>query len=99
MSDDKVICVTPTPGQKPTRIDAWKHDAVRKAILRSVGRSARGVTFGDLPDAVAKHLKPNDLEELGSGMWHTTTVKLHLEVADARERVPGVKPQHVRRPR
>ena len=41
---DKIVCFTPTPGQKPTRIDAGKYDAVRM------------------------------------------------------ERVPGVKPQHVRRP-
>lgn len=30
---DKILCATPTPGKAPTRIDRWKHDRVRTAIL------------------------------------------------------------------
>ena len=30
---DKVICRTPTPNKKPTRIDKWKFDLIHNAIL------------------------------------------------------------------
>ena len=33
MLDDKVICYTPTQGKQPTRIDGWKYECVRDAIL------------------------------------------------------------------
>ncbi len=37
-SSDKVVCETPTPGKQPTRIDRWKYDAVRRAILKVTPR-------------------------------------------------------------
>ena len=40
MSSDerKIVCQTPTPGKKPTRIAKWKYDLVRSTILKVVFR-------------------------------------------------------------
>ncbi|MEM6562482.1 MAG: hypothetical protein AAF656_12835 [Planctomycetota bacterium] len=92
----KVECRTPTPGKKPTNIDAHKFELVRSAILDALAAAgADGVEFmGTLPDAVKARLT----EDIGSVGWYTTTVKLELEVRGEIERVPGVKPQRVRLP-
>jgi len=95
---EKVECRTPTKGKKPTRIDAWKFDAMRKAILRAVPKSSAGVLFSALPKLVKKQLTKRQLDELGSVSWYTTTVKLELEVRGEIERVPGKTPQRLRRP-
>ena len=96
---DKVTCKTPTPGKQPTRIPRWKYDAVRKAILKAVPRTKAGIPFKELPGLVAAALDKTDRDELGSVSWHTTTVKLDLETRGEIERVRGVSPQHLRRPR
>ena len=95
--DAKVLCLTPTPGKQGTRIDAWKYNAVRKAILKALGRGRAGVEFRDLPELVSLALSKEDAANLGSVMWYTTTVKLHMETEGEIERVPGAKPQRVRR--
>lgn len=97
MADDKVLCETPTPGKKGTRIPKWKYDAVRRAILRAVPRTGSGLPFKALSAAVAANLEPEERRRLGSVTWHTVTVKLDLEVRGEIERVPDVSPQHLRR--
>jgi hypothetical protein len=98
VSDDKILCRTPTAGKQPTRIDTWKYDAVRRGILAALDRLPVGVEFGDLPRMVERELSDDERERLGSIMWYTTTVKLDLEVQGEIERVPGAKPQRIRRP-
>jgi len=95
--DDSVVCETPTPGKQPTRIARWKYDRVRAAILDAVPRDPQGVEFKRLPRRVAERLTETEREALGSVSWHTTTVKLDLEVKREIERVPGSKPQRLRR--
>lgn len=92
----KIVCETPTPGKQGTRIDLWKYQVVRDAILKVVARYPDGVTFKDLPEEVREILDPKDRERLGSVVWYTTTVKLDLEVRGEIERVPGAKPQRIR---
>lgn len=79
--DDRVVCRTPTPGGKPTRIERWKFDSVRGAILDAVATEDDGLPFSELPAAVRERLMPEELQYLGSIGWYTTTVKLELEVA------------------
>jgi hypothetical protein len=98
VTDDRILCRTPTRGKQPTRIDRWKYDAVRRAILAALDRMADGVAFGDLPRLVERELDEDERARLGSVMWYTTTVKLDLEVRGEIERVPGAKPQRIRRP-
>jgi len=43
-TNPKVICRTPTPGKKSIRIDKWKYDAVRAAILETVPKGDKGIT-------------------------------------------------------
>jgi hypothetical protein len=94
--EDKVLCETPTPGKQPTRIDRWKYDLVRAAILAVIPNNDEGIEFRDLPALVENQLDPADLENLGAVSWYTTTVKLDMEVKGEIERVPGSKPQRLR---
>lgn len=96
-SDPKTLCATPTSGKEGTRIPTWKYEAVRRAILRVVPRSATGVEFRLLANLVSAELPDEVTRRLGSVLWHTVTVKLHLEVIGEIERVPGARPQRIRR--
>lgn len=93
--EDKVVCETPTPGKQSTRIDRFKYDCVRRAILESVPEAGEGLEFRDLPGEVAKRLTEEERSGLGSIAWYTTTVKLDLEVKGEVRRVPGVTPQRL----
>jgi hypothetical protein len=96
-NDEKVLCETPTPGKQPTRIDRWKYDLVRSAILAALPSNNEGIEFRDLPALVEQYLDPAELENLGSVSWYTTSVKLDMEVKAEIERVPGSKPQRLRK--
>ena len=93
-AEDKVLCETPTPGKQPTR---WKYDLVRSVILAVVPADEQGVEFSKPPELVEGQLSTNDLENLGSVSWYTTTIKLDLEVKGDIERIPGSNPQRLRR--
>jgi len=69
---------------------------VRKAIRKSVPRRKEGIEFQELPELVARALPPGEQARLGSVLWYTVTVKLHMEVTGELERVPGASPQRVR---
>jgi hypothetical protein len=95
--EPKVLCETPTPGKRPTRISKWKYDLVRSAILRAVPDDERGIEFRQLAGLVRDLISPDELDRLGSVSWYTTTVKLDLEVRGEIEMVPGSRPQALRR--
>lgn len=96
-NDDKITCRTPTPGKKPTRIDQWKFDTIRMAILKAVPRRGGGIAFRDLTGLVKKQISSADQKKIGSLMWYTTTVKLELEVRGELKRVEGTPPQRLLR--
>ncbi|HHB80395.1 MAG TPA: hypothetical protein ENK83_01415 [Aliiroseovarius sp.] len=93
----KTECRTPTPGRDgATRIPTWKFDALRAAILDAVGAAGgTGLPFADLPAEVATRLDDTLRAKLGSVSWHTTTVKLELEVRGELARLPGSGPQRL----
>ena len=95
--DDRVICRTPTPGRHGvTRLPRWKYDAVRTAILDAVAKAGdQGLAFGDLSAAVAARLTGDQLADLGSVGWHTTSVKLNMEVEAEIKRLPNISPQRL----
>ena len=95
-SEERVVCETPTPGKKPTRIHKWKYDLLRDAILDIVGSSLDGVEFRALPSLVESRLSPEQMSDLGSVSWYTTCVKLDMEVKGDIARVSGVRPQRLR---
>jgi hypothetical protein len=91
-----VLCRTPTPGKQPTRIDRWKFDTVRQAVLKVLAGQPDGVLFGDLSKLVAAELDAPARKRLGSINWYTTVVKLELEVRGEIARVEDVSPQRLR---
>ena len=97
MDREKIVCETPTPGKKPTRIDRWKYAAVRRAILNALPREGEGVLFKELPGLVEKRLSGDELMRLGSVGWYTTTVKLDLEVRGEIRRIENASPQRLLR--
>ncbi|MEL7535522.1 MAG: hypothetical protein AAFZ58_01825 [Pseudomonadota bacterium] len=99
MADERITCRTPTPGKQPCAIPRWKFDAVRGAILDSVPANADGLRASELPERVRAALDADTLEELGSVNWHTTTVRLELEVAGELTRLSGSGPVRVARAR
>ena len=97
MTDDaRVVCHTPTPGKKPTRIHRWKYDLLRGIILDILAGSPDGVEFRTLPNLIDARLNAEQKANLGSTSWYTTTVKLDMEVKRDIERIPRVSPQRLR---
>jgi hypothetical protein len=94
---EKIVCRTPGPGKKTKRIERWKFDAVRAAILATLPRRGDGMRFLDLAPEVQRLLKPELRTKLGSVSWYTTTVKLAMEVRGEIARVPGTSPQRLLR--
>ncbi|MEJ2157952.1 MAG: hypothetical protein P8X96_21695 [Desulfobacteraceae bacterium] len=96
-AEEKVLCRTPTPGKKPVRIDLWKFDTVRRAILQAVPIEGEGLLFKELARHVESRLSAEDLAKLGSIGWYTTTVKLELEMRGEIKRIDGAVPQRLLR--
>ncbi len=93
MTEEKVICQTPTEGKKPTRIHKWKYESVKRAILKAIPKESSGILFKDLAQEVAANLSAEEKNELGSIGWYTTCVKLDLEVKGIIKRIPNSSPQ------
>ena len=94
-TEPRTQCKTPTPGKRPTSIPTWKYQAVRAAILDVVPTQAPGVAAKALPELVSERLDADVLAKLGSLTWHTTTVKLNMEVIGELRRLPKIKPQRL----
>ena len=90
---EKIVCNTPTLNKQPTRIDRWKYDLIRGALLELVPDVGDGVLFKELAAMIRDHLGEAKLNNLGSVNWYTTTVKLHMETTGEIIRVPKSKPQ------
>ena len=84
-------------GKGGTRVSVEKYEIMKKAILKAVPSTVKGIAFTDLPDKVAGTLTPVDHGKFGSIGWYVTTVKLDLEARGLIERIPDVKPQRLRR--
>ena len=94
--DNKTECRTPTSGKSSTWILSWKFDLIRENILKILELGSEGVLFKDLPEKVIDEIDDKQVNEIGSISWHTTKVKLELEVRGEIERIPESKPQRLR---
>lgn len=92
---DKILCETPTPGKNPTRIDKWKYDKIKEALLACLPASGEGAEFKTLPDVVSEFIGRENMQEIGSAAWYTTTVKLDLECKGLIKRVKNSSPQRL----
>lgn len=89
MKEEKILCETPTPGKQPTRIDKWKYELIRDAILKVVPKDEPGMLFKELTTWIEGTLTDDELKNLGSLMWYTTTVKLHMETTGELVKLKG----------
>lgn len=96
MGTSRIQLKHPDPGKSAPRISSEKYGAVKSAIMRVVAEDENGILFKDLPGRVSELLSTDQLENLGSVGWYTTTVKLDLEARGLIERVPGSNPQRLR---
>ena len=83
-------------GKQGVRIERAKYDEMRRAILRVVGRGRTGRTFTEVTRLIGPHLS-DEVWADASPTWYCVTVKLDLEARGELERVPGTRPQRVRR--
>lgn len=90
---EKVVCLNPDPGKQATRIEAWKYEAVKRAIFEVIEAQGGKVRFKDLAEFISARLTVSDRARLGSAGWYTTVVKLDLEARGELRRVPGSSPQ------
>lgn len=97
-SDERemVEALHPDPTKQPTRCNRRAYEAYRAAILEVIPDTEEGIAFKELSGAVRPHLADEILADTSPGWW-TTTVKLDLEARGLVERVPGRRPQRVRR--
>ena len=95
--NEKVSLLNANPGVGNTRMARSKYLAYREAILAAVPQDASGIPFKELAGKVKTLLPEDRLPELGSVTWHVTAVKLDLEARGLIERIPGCKPQRLRR--
>ena len=96
-TEPKTACRTPAEGRDGvTNIPSWKFDLLRAIILKVVEEAGSdGLPFSQLKDTVRLHLTGEDLAELGSLGWHTTCVKLEMEVAGDIKRLDAKGPQRI----
>ena len=78
-------------------VTSKKYQPVRKAILAALPRSAIGLTFQELVAAVTRKVPKELFPKRGSVSWYTKVVQLDLEAGGLIERVPGERPQRIRR--
>ena len=87
----------PERGKSAPRIDRWKYEVLKRAILKVVPRKEPGLAFARLASAVTRHLTRAERAGLGSVAWYSISVKLDLEARGYLRRVPGVAPQRLLR--
>ena len=97
MSDKEMFeALHPDPGKHGTRVTKAHYDVYRDALLKVIPANEEGIPFKGLADLVATQV-PADIAAKTSPGWWTTTVKLDLEARKLIERIPGAKPQRIRR--
>jgi len=64
--EEKILCLTPTPGKQGTRIARWKYETLRQAIRRAVPKNKIGVEFVKLPELTRAFLSAEELKKIGS---------------------------------
>lgn len=89
---DKILTQHPE-GKHGVNIDRTKYDQVRSAILDALAGPGE-LTFQELNEAVGRRLEGRFDGSIG---WYFTTVKLDLEARGEIERLPGSRPQRIRR--
>jgi hypothetical protein len=93
---ERVQTLHPNPGKAGARIDRAKYEAMKHALLETVGKNSRGVAFGRLAELVSPKLPKEIFTADVSVSWYVTVVKLDLEARGVIERIPGARVQMLR---
>lgn len=72
---EKVQLQHPDPDKTAPRISTYKYKMVKGALLTVVPKNDEGVPFKGLSAMVEGQLSSEELNQLGSVGWYTTTVK------------------------
>jgi hypothetical protein len=93
---ERITALNPVRGKQGVRVDRATYEAYKAAVLAAVPESGKGLRFMDLSAAV-EPLLPAAVRATTNCSWWTTCVKLDLEARGLLERVPGSRPQRLRR--
>ena len=93
---EKILTLHPRHGPG-IHIDATRYQEMRSAILEVVPTDRCGMALERLPDAVRSRLSERFGGAHSSVPWYCVTVELDLEARGLIERVPKIRPQHIRR--
>jgi len=83
--------------EEPRFVEKWKFDRIRTSILAVVPANDIGVMYKQLTAMVRANLNYEERAKIGKLHWHTTTVKLEMEVRGEINRIEGARPQYLRR--
>lgn len=97
MSHEDRILTRHPEGKQGVRITRNRYEDMARALLRVIPRRRTGVPFMDLTEKASPLLR-SDLWKGASLKWYVVVVKQDLEARGRIEQVPGVRPQHLRRP-
>lgn len=89
---ERVVALHPQKGKQGTNIDRHMYETIKDAILAATEERVV-IAFKDLAEAVRSRIAA---DFAGSVSWYVTTVKLDLEARGLIERIPGMRPQHLR---
>lgn len=96
MAEEMIQLYTVNGGKPSAFIPVRRYEAMRKALIAALRKAPDGLGLVDLAERASQHLPAWWTREGWDEMWHTTSVKLHLEHLGELERVPGAKPHRVR---
>lgn len=78
-------------------VTAEKYQPVEKAILSALPPGPARLTFNELVASVARNVPTELFPKPHSISWYTKVVQLDLEARGLIERIPGERPQRIRR--
>lgn len=94
LSKEKVACRSPNAGKDgTTNIPKWKFDLIETILLNRLKQGDATIT--ELRNAVFRAIDAKTKERLGSVNWHTTSVRLEMEVRGDISRLKGVVPMTI----
>jgi hypothetical protein len=99
VSDGKVTCRSPS-GKTIARIEEWKYNRIREAILQVLPADGGPLAYSELSRRAASQIPAKEVQELGKVPWLIETVSLEMEVHGELARVQdGKAPKRLRRVR
>lgn len=97
--DGKVTCRSPS-GKTIARIEEWKYNRVREAVLQVLPADGSPLAYSDLSRQAASRIPAKEAQEIGKIPWYVETVSLEMEVRGELARVrDGGAPKRLKRVR